>query len=98
MVCQFMIKGMFQTARQARDLQRERLQRESDHKMVLADMKVAKPDTDPSSDGGKLHERVQAYAQQRKQRTETFLTNLYAKREEYLAKLQPPVTVASANS
>lgn len=84
-----------QTARQSRDIERERLQRESDHKLVLEEIKLAKPNSRPSSDTTTLQEQVQKYAGIRRQRTELFLHKLLAKRNDFLERLRPTVPVNS---
>ena len=85
---------LVQIACQNRDIERERLQRDSDHKQVLQELASAKPEETVSTDSVTMQHRVQKYAVARKQRTDRFLQNLYTRRNEYLQNLLP-LNVAS---
>ncbi|XP_076445418.1 dehydrodolichyl diphosphate synthase complex subunit DHDDS-like [Babylonia areolata] len=81
--------SQIQIARQSRDIEREHQQRDSDHRQVTRELASAAPEENASGDSLSLHGRVQIYAESRRQRTEHFLHNLYARRNEFLEKIQP---------
>lgn len=78
-----------QIARQNRDIERERLQRESDRQVVMEELALASPENQVTTDSIRLQERVQKYADTRRQRTEVFLQSLYNRRDQFLEKLLP---------
>ncbi|KAK7457286.1 hypothetical protein BaRGS_00039258, partial [Batillaria attramentaria] len=78
-----------QIARQNRDIERERLHRESDHKCVLEELEKAKSGEAVTADSITIQERVQQYAAARKHRTDLFLQELNNRRNKFMEMLQP---------
>lgn len=78
-----------QVARQSRDIEREHLQRDMDHKQVLEELASTKVEDKVSADSVTLQSRVQTYTESRQKRTEQFLHSLYARRNEFMERLQP---------
>ncbi|KAK7108774.1 dehydrodolichyl diphosphate synthase complex subunit DHDDS-like [Littorina saxatilis] len=87
--------AQIQVARQNSDIERERLQRESDHKLVLEELAQTGPEHKVPGDSITLQEGVQKYADARRQRTDSFLESLNARRNEFLERLQPVQASAS---
>lgn len=77
------INILYQIARQNRDIERERLQRDSDYNCVLKEISHHNPDS------ATVQESVQKYAADRASRIDAFLQRLYEKRGSLLEKLIP---------
>ncbi|XP_025097488.1 dehydrodolichyl diphosphate synthase complex subunit DHDDS-like [Pomacea canaliculata] len=75
--------AQIQIARQNRDIERERLQRDSDYNCVLKEISHHNPDS------ATVQESVQKYAADRASRIDAFLQRLYEKRGSLLEKLIP---------
>lgn len=65
------------------------MQRESDYQSAVNELAQTRVENKDLTDCVTLQESIQGYIAYRKQRTETFLQRLYARRAEILEKLQP---------